>query len=87
MVKILFAVILTMLLLGCKVPVEVGDPSYVYNVTYTEYFVGTDLDAGVEFDIKLFDCIDGFIYNVGDTTTSIGTCSPDIYTRINAVKE
>ncbi|MBT8448364.1 MAG: hypothetical protein KJO69_01655 [Gammaproteobacteria bacterium] len=79
--------LLTLLLVSCKVPVEVGDPSYIYNVTYSEYFVGTGADVGVEFDVKLFDCIDGFIYNEGDTTTSIGTCDPDIYTRVEAVKE
>lgn len=86
MKQLLLLAILTVLV-SCKAPIKIGDPSYTYNVTYTEYFAGINADLGVEFDVTIYNCIDGFVYIIGDTTASLGECNPAIFTRVNAVKE
>ena len=94
LMPVLFPVMMFVMLMafaqltGCKAPVDIVTPDeFIYDVRYSDYFLGTGVDFGVEFDTDTYSCIDLFVYDKIDFTVSLGTCNPDIFTRVTATKE
>lgn len=70
---------------GCQLNQDAYIPQTIqYDAELFVYFEGINTDAGVEFDLEQFQCIDGFVYDVTDTATAIGECDTTVKARFVA---